>query len=571
VTGEEGPDLSDDGTTTPGYETAAPGPVSERMQALLARAVEDQLSEQRTVAGALAGVRAQVAAVGEGLRAAASGAAVERLRTDLAALTGELRSATSGLGERFDTLSRRLDEQGEALSAGDELGIRLAAVAADVAAGAAAVHRLTAAVTALAAFPDALAALQGDVAGMHDRLVPLAEIRTGLGDLQSRATAAERLGPELAALTERVDALATTADVSGLHDAVTGLGERLDALTGRPALTAADLTDALAPVHERLTELAAEDAGAERMTALQGRLEGLDASLGDLRGELAGVRDAVAGVPALAADLSGVADQVAELGRLRGDVQGLQERLTVLQEGSPEVVDALAGLRGEVAGLAADVAAFTVPTPEEIAAAVTTSVTGQLVDELAPRVAEIVLARIGATVTEQVAGQVAERLAGGVTTPVLEGVRASAAATERRLRSHTDEAILALAEALLRRRRALRPEPVETQEAAPPPATAEAELPEPGAEPVPSPSGQVQTVPEPVVVPDDAGADDGSAPVDEQAGEPEPESELEPDVARPAQGAGSGERGTPVGPPQQEHHAHDDDHARRRPWWRPGG
>src|SRR4051812_12523604 len=169
------------------------------MQALLSRAVEDQLSEQRTVANALAEVRAQVAAVGEGLRGAASGVAVERLRTDLSAVATELRMSTTGLGERFDFLAQRLDEQAAAIagagSGSGELVTRLETLAADVASQGAAVTRLTAAVSSLSAFPAALTALQHDIGelqgGLQGGLAPLndvraaiAEIRAAVGELQ---------------------------------------------------------------------------------------------------------------------------------------------------------------------------------------------------------------------------------------------------------------------------------------------------------------------------------------------------------------------------------------------------
>jgi ubiquinone biosynthesis protein UbiJ len=414
------------------------------------------------------------------------------------------------------------------------------------------------------------------VAGMHDRLVPLAEIRAALVELQSRGNAAESLGPELAALTDRAEALATAADLDGLRETVAHLAGRLDVLAGRPVLGTADVSAALAPVHQRLDELGSREADAERTTALHGRLDGLDESLGEVRGHLADVRDAVAGLPALAADLTGVAGQVAELGRLRGDVQGVQERLAVLQDGSPEVADALAALRAEVAGLADDVGGFVVPTAEQVAAAVSARVTGQLVDELAPRVAEIVLARIGPTVVEQVVGQVADRVVGGVTTPVLEGVRASAAASERRLRTHTDEAILALAEALLRRRRALRLDAPEAQEipaaAVPLPggtdcvaesaAAAAADVAEPGA-PSEPPSAELDD-PDP-----DGPEPDTAVPVETPAGVldgPDPSGGHQPVPAGQQPAAA-----TDIGPYPAPVNAAGDDHSRRRPWWRPGG
>src|SRR5690349_2626405 len=154
------------------------------MQALLSRAVEDQLSEQRSVANALAEVRGQVAAVGEGLRGAASGVAVERLRAELSAVATELRMSTTGLGERFDILARRLDEQAAAIAGADdgssEISGRLEALTRDIAAQGAAITRLTAAVSSLSAFPQVLTSLQRDVADLQDGLAPLTEIQAAL-------------------------------------------------------------------------------------------------------------------------------------------------------------------------------------------------------------------------------------------------------------------------------------------------------------------------------------------------------------------------------------------------------
>ena len=224
--------MTQDGTTAGGLAAGPGNPVAERMQALLSRAVEEQVSEQRTVSNALAEVRAQVAAVGEGLRGAASGVAVERLRTDLSGLATEVRMSTSGLGERFDVLARRLDEQAAAIAAAgggsSQVTSQLDAMAGEVAAQGAAVQRLGAAVAALAAFPEALAALQRDVGGIHDRLAPLADVRSAVSELQARGSAAEAVRPELEALAgtvagmlaEKTAGMATAADVTRLRDSV---------------------------------------------------------------------------------------------------------------------------------------------------------------------------------------------------------------------------------------------------------------------------------------------------------------------------------------------------------------
>ena len=121
-------------------EDAASSGAAERMQALLARAAQEQLSEQRGVANALAEVRAQVAAVGEGLRGAASGMAVERLRSDLAVIADvvlDLRTAAAAGEERLGGLTGQLDDHGRQLvgagSGSADVAARLDALVADVA------------------------------------------------------------------------------------------------------------------------------------------------------------------------------------------------------------------------------------------------------------------------------------------------------------------------------------------------------------------------------------------------------------------------------------------------------
>ncbi len=597
--------MSDDGTT-PGYAGAG-NPVAERMQALLSRAVEDQLSEQRTVANALAEVRAQVAAVGEGLRGAASGVAVERLRTDLSGVATELRMSTTGLGERFDVLARRLDEQSAAMAAAGsgsadrtaELTARLDAVAADVAEQGAGVQRLSAAVSALAAFPEALAALQNDLAGLHDRLSPLADVRAAVGDLQARGSVAEAVRPELEALSARVGLLASAADVDRVRDSVVAsLTERIDGRTERPAVSPEELTEALAPLRSGLAELAAGGPAADHITAVDGRLHGLETLLGQLGDRLSHVGDAAGGIPAVATDLHRLTEQVEALGGLAGELAAVRQQVGGVSALTTEVT----GLRQDVEDLGSRVAGLAVPSTEEIAAAVAARLADRLVDQLAPRIADVVLERIGPRVAEQV-GDVA-------TKRVLAGVESSTSQAEARLRTHMDEAILTLAEALLHKRRPSRSWATEAAadeddddeqgEPVPPLAPTKAPAPAPAAtarRAAPPPSLAVQDDDEPTVATeaiDVAKVTDATdATEDAEDAEDEPASD-EPDTAptvravtlpepprpAPAPGptsrlphgdvlpAGTGSRG---GHPLDRDEDDDDDGARRRPWWRPGG
>src|SRR3954471_3579696 len=102
--------------------TADPGsgtPMSERMQALLSRAVEDQISEQRQVAGAMNEVRNCLAHLGselEQLRATAGGAADEEIQRQVAGVAADVREAIRVLGDRIDGVSGLVQQRGNDLA-----------------------------------------------------------------------------------------------------------------------------------------------------------------------------------------------------------------------------------------------------------------------------------------------------------------------------------------------------------------------------------------------------------------------------------------------------------------------
>ncbi len=450
-------------TDVPGLAPGT-GPVSERMRALLARAVDDQVAEQRAVTTMLSDLREQVSALGEALARTASGAGVERVAGDVAALAAELRTATAGLSSRLEGLGRRVDAQAELLEAsgqGDELGARrLVTLTDDVAASSQLLEQLSARVEQLAQFPAAVSALQADVAGVHDRLAPLADLRAAVDELGSR-TGTDALRSELEELRARVEALPGTADLTRSRDAVvealSGRLERLEALAGRPSVTPEALQDAVGRLSGQLEELPGRSA--EGLTGLDARLGGLEARLDELGQQVAAVGETAGGVPALTGDLSRVATRVEALPGLRADLTTLQEDLTALREeaAAPALTLGLAALREDVGELAAEVRGNVPATPDAVAAAVGARV-DRLVEGLAPQVAEAVLSRVGPVLVERVSADVA-RL---VTAEVTEIVRGTSVASERRVLAHVDEAVLALADALLRRRRAAprAPEPV---------------------------------------------------------------------------------------------------------------
>lgn len=446
---------------------AQSGPVAERMQALLSRAVEEQVSEQRQVSAVLGDLRMQIAGLADQLRGTASGDRVEQLAGDLASLTTELRRYSSVVGERLDAVLRRVDAQAasaaEAAAAGsagtESLAVRLGALGADVASQGAALERVTTALEALGAFPAALSAVQGELAGLHDRLAPLGEVRSAVADLGARTAGVEALRPELGAVADKVAALSTSADITRMRDSlVVALGDRLERLeqqTSRPVLEHGDIEGLLAPVHERLDSLAAGGPVVDRLGDLEQRLAGMDQRLEEVGGHLGPIREAAGGVPGVATDVALVASRLDQLNLLRDDVASLGSGLAQLRDDStaPNLLVGVTSLRQEVEDLAGRVDALQVPSADAVAGAVSGKVGDRIVDALAPRVAEVVLTRVAAVLVDQVATTVTASVQNGLT----ERVRAATAESERRMSAHVDEAILALAEALLRRRRPARP------------------------------------------------------------------------------------------------------------------
>jgi hypothetical protein len=87
-------------------------PMSQRMESLLSRAVEDQLSEQRQLAGLLSDIRAQLASLPDHVaRAAGTGPDphVASLAHAVDGVSNDLRTALASLLDRLGAVERRLD------------------------------------------------------------------------------------------------------------------------------------------------------------------------------------------------------------------------------------------------------------------------------------------------------------------------------------------------------------------------------------------------------------------------------------------------------------------------------
>jgi hypothetical protein len=438
-------------TETPGGPPPG-GQVSDRMQALLSRAVEEQVSEQRAVSTLLAELRAQVAALSDGVRLAASDASVERLGGVVSTVVADQRTSTSLLGQRIEALSKRVEAvAAETAGPTEQAAVRLAALSGEIAAQADAVQAMQTALEQLAGFPAALAALQRDVAGLHDRLQPLAEVRSTLGDLGARtAHSLGAIGPQLEALQGKVDELGAVPDPERLRDAVVdALSGRLDKLeehAERPVVGPEVLRSGLGDLRASL------DASAgDRFEELGAALGAVQNRLGQVGERLAEVGDAAGGVPALATDLNRLAGRVEELHALRAQLAQVAQGVAALQEDSTAtaLTLGLASLRDDVQHLAERITEAAPPPVEQVAALVSQRVADRLVETLAPRIADVVLTRVSAALVTQLGEALSPRVKGDTELVV----RTVAAESERRILAHVDEAVLALAEALLRRRR----------------------------------------------------------------------------------------------------------------------
>ncbi|GAC1330897.1 MAG: hypothetical protein NVSMB13_19070 [Mycobacteriales bacterium] len=263
--------------------------------------------------------------------------------------------------------------------------------------------QLSAKLDSYAAFPSSLSALQDDLAGMHGRLQSLGELRDAVADVSAR------LGP--------------LASLDQLAGAQADFGGRLETLD--------DIADSLVELHAGLANLATT----EQLAQLRQRVDD---------GASQAVRDATA-----EPELAELPEQVRRLeGRLRGvddQLRGLGDRLAELTES----VSRLDGVPGQVGGLDERLAGVS-GLAEQMGELRSAMAGIDLAEELADLRAQLHrLADRGEQPTRATpSGYDLEPLAAVLTSEL----RAASLASERRLEAHIDEAVLALADALLRRR-----------------------------------------------------------------------------------------------------------------------
>jgi hypothetical protein len=78
------------------------------MQALLSRAVEEQVSEQRAVSHVLAEIKDQLQSLEASVRGAAANETVERLDAAVSTVVADQRTAATLLSQRLETLGARV-------------------------------------------------------------------------------------------------------------------------------------------------------------------------------------------------------------------------------------------------------------------------------------------------------------------------------------------------------------------------------------------------------------------------------------------------------------------------------
>src|SRR3954451_12610938 len=258
--------------------TVEPGgtgaPMSERMQSLLSRAVEDQLSEQRQIAGVLSDLRAQLQQINAQVAALrqespSDGSADAALST----VSADVREAVRLLGERLDGVARLVQQRGTDLA---ELRAMLEQMLGAVRAQGEALSGVGSGLNALPAFGERIGGLQDNLDGLHERLGGLDAVTGGLGALQQRVDAVDQGLRDLRSAFAAVGA--RMAELPGRAE--------LDAVAQRSTAPLAELDSRLAGIEQPLGSVAAQIRDATA-AAQQGDDDGDGQQVAELRAELA--------------------------------------------------------------------------------------------------------------------------------------------------------------------------------------------------------------------------------------------------------------------------------------------
>jgi hypothetical protein len=180
--------------------------MSERMQSLLARAVDDQRSEQRSLADALDEVRAQIAALSQVVAAHREQPADLQDASAVTALTAELRESSRRTAETLDNVARLVAQRGE-----DLMTLQ---------------NTVSALSEQLRAQGESVTGLAGSVDGVGQHVSGIA---TYLGD-RARDDSSRIISLEQRLVTLQNDMTAVGSHVSGLTEAAAAsTGDGLDA------------------------------------------------------------------------------------------------------------------------------------------------------------------------------------------------------------------------------------------------------------------------------------------------------------------------------------------------------
>lgn len=360
---------------------APPAAASDRIQALLNRAVEDQLAEQRSMQGALGELHASLQRLQADVAQLVADDRVERVSGDISGLSANMRAVTGNLAARLDEVGRVVDGMPQALTdrlavavrqgLTDQLGSVGSALDELREQGAGSVQALVGTVTErLTALSEQTTELQKEVGQSRGAAAELDERLTDRLDRLLAAELAELRG-DLADLTAATQVYqeAQEARQVRLEGAQLGREEearRRDGAAPGPDAVAEQLR---AGVREDMTALAQTVAGLpaavtslrERVDGVSERVQGLaglPAALTQLDGRLGPVEERLAALESLPRLLADLADRMEQLGpalatslgRVVADQVG--DRVEELEDGIDARLGRLELVLAPVAGLA---------------------------------------------------------------------------------------------------------------------------------------------------------------------------------------------------------------------------
>jgi hypothetical protein len=169
--------------------------MSERMQSLLARAVDDQRSEQRSLGDALDEIRAQLATLSQEIAASREQPADQQPSSAVTALSVELRESTRRTADRLDNVAHLVAQRGEDLAT---LQNTVSALSEQLHAHGETVTGLAGSVEGVGQHVSGIATYLGDrarddssrIMALEQRLVTLQNDMTAVGSHVSRLTEA---------------------------------------------------------------------------------------------------------------------------------------------------------------------------------------------------------------------------------------------------------------------------------------------------------------------------------------------------------------------------------------------